>query len=181
MTVAERVARAGPTVAVVEERLVGGECNYYGCVPSKAMLWPMEIAADVSRMPGLELGGPIDAAAVLDRREEFVSHFDDSDYVSGLNDLPATFVRGRGRLSGPSQVAVRTPDGGTLSLRAGEAVVLATGSTPRHPRHPRVAGGAPVDEPGGHQRAAGARAARGHRRRAGRLRDGPGPACPRRS
>ncbi|MEV4801417.1 NAD(P)/FAD-dependent oxidoreductase [Nonomuraea sp. NPDC049421] len=135
-TVAERVARAGPTVAVVEERLVGGECNYYGCVPSKAMLWPMEIAADVSRMPGLELGGPIDAAAVLDRREEFVSHFDDSGYVSGLNDLPAMFVRGRGRLSGPSEVAVRTPDGGTISLRAREAVVLATGSTPAIPGIP---------------------------------------------
>lgn len=71
-TAAERTVRGGLTTAVVERRLVGGECNYYGCVPSKALLWPMELAAAVSRMPGVELRGPIDAAAVTARRDTFV-------------------------------------------------------------------------------------------------------------
>src|ERR1700730_7071535 len=83
-TAAARAVRGGLTAAVVEERLVGGERNYYACVPSKALLWPMERAAWVSGMPGLELSGPIDAAAVLARRDEVVSHFDDSGYVSWL-------------------------------------------------------------------------------------------------
>jgi dihydrolipoamide dehydrogenase len=124
------------TAAVVEERLVGGECNYYACVPSKALLWPMELAAWVSRMPGLELSGPIDAAAVLARRDEVVSHFDDSGYVSWLENLPATFVRGRGRLAGPLRVEVATPDGGIRALRARHAVVVATGSDPAIPDVP---------------------------------------------
>jgi pyruvate/2-oxoglutarate dehydrogenase complex dihydrolipoamide dehydrogenase (E3) component len=72
-TVAARAIRGGLTAAVVERRLAGGECNFYGCIPSKAMLWPVEIAAEVGRMPGLELRGPIDAPAVLARRDEFVS------------------------------------------------------------------------------------------------------------
>ncbi|MFG1710486.1 FAD-dependent oxidoreductase [Nonomuraea sp. M3C6] len=135
-TAAARVVRGGLTVAVVEERLVGGECNYYGCIPSKALLWPMELAAEVGRMPGLELRGPIDAAAVLARRDEFVSHFDDSGYVSWLHDLPATFIRGRGGLAGPLRVEVRMPDGGTRPLRARHAVVLATGSAPVIPGVP---------------------------------------------
>ena len=74
-TAAARAVRAGLTAAVVERRLVGGECGYYGCIPSKALLWPMEVAAAVSRMPGVELAGPIDAAAVTARRDEFVGHY----------------------------------------------------------------------------------------------------------
>jgi pyruvate/2-oxoglutarate dehydrogenase complex dihydrolipoamide dehydrogenase (E3) component len=58
---AERAVRGGLTAAVVERRLAGGECNYYGCIPSKALLWPMELAAAAGRMPGVELSGPIDA------------------------------------------------------------------------------------------------------------------------
>ncbi|WP_329260473.1 FAD-dependent oxidoreductase [Actinoallomurus sp. NBC_01490] len=87
---AARVVRGGLTAAVVEERLVGGECNYYACVPSKALLWPMELAAEVDRMPGLGLRGPIEAPAVFDRRDEAVSHFDDGGYVNWLEKLPAT-------------------------------------------------------------------------------------------
>ncbi|MEV0407658.1 NAD(P)/FAD-dependent oxidoreductase [Actinoallomurus sp. NPDC050550] len=135
-TAAARAVRGGLTAAVVEERLVGGECNYYGCIPSKALLWPMELAAEVGRMPGLELRGPIDAAAVLARRDDFVSHFNDSGYVTWLRDLPATFARGRGRLAGPLRVDVSMPDGGTRPLRARHAVVVATGSTPGIPDVP---------------------------------------------
>ena len=56
---AARAVRGGLTTAVIETRLVDGECHYYGCVPSKALLWPMELAAAVGRMPGLTLRGPL--------------------------------------------------------------------------------------------------------------------------
>jgi dihydrolipoamide dehydrogenase len=135
-TVAARVVRGGLTAAVVEKRLVGGECNYYGCIPSKALLWPVELAAEVDRMPGLTLRGPIDTAAVVARRDEAVSHFDDADYVDWLRKLPATFVRGHGRLAGPRRVEVTTPDGGVRELRARHAVVVATGSAPGIPDVP---------------------------------------------
>jgi dihydrolipoamide dehydrogenase len=132
---AARVVRGGLTAAVVEERLAGGECAYYACVPSKAMLWPMELAAEVGRMPGLRLSGPIDAAEALARRDETVYHLDDGGQVRWIEDLPATFVRGRGRLAGPLRVEVETP-GGPRGLRARHAVILATGTTPKIPAIP---------------------------------------------
>jgi pyruvate/2-oxoglutarate dehydrogenase complex dihydrolipoamide dehydrogenase (E3) component len=135
-TAAARAVRGGLTAAIVEERLAGGECEYYACVPSKALLWPMELAAEVERMPGLELRGPIDAAAVLARRDETVSHLDDRHNVNAIEKFPATFVRGHGRLAGPLQAEVTTPDGGTRALRARHAVVIATGSNPAIPDIP---------------------------------------------
>ncbi|MEV0970319.1 dihydrolipoyl dehydrogenase family protein [Microtetraspora glauca] len=135
-TVAGRAVRGGLTAAVVEERLAGGECAYYACIPSKALLRPVDLAAEVSRMPGLELRGPIDAAAVLARRDETVSHLDDGGQVSWIENVPATFVRGRGRLAGPLLAEVTTPDGGTRTLRARHAVVIATGSDPAVPDVP---------------------------------------------
>jgi pyruvate/2-oxoglutarate dehydrogenase complex dihydrolipoamide dehydrogenase (E3) component len=136
ITVAARAARGGLTAAVVEERLAGGECEYYACVPSKALLWPMELAAAVDRMPGLGLRGPIDAAAVLAHRDETVSHGDDSHNVNAIEKFPATFVRGHGRLAGPLRAEVTTAEGGTRALRARHAVVIATGSDPVVPDVP---------------------------------------------
>ncbi len=133
---AARAVRGGLTAAVVEERLAGGECAYYACIPSKALLWPMELAAEVSRMPGLQLRGPIDADAVLARRDRVVSHFDDGGQVGWIENVPATFVRGHGRLAGPLRVEVTTPDGGTRALSARHAVVVATGSDPSIPDVP---------------------------------------------
>lgn len=115
---------------------MGGECNYYGCIPSKALLRPVELAAEVYRMPGLALRGPIDTAAVVARRDKAVSHFDDTDYMDWLRKLPATFVRGHGRLAGPRRVEVTTPDGDVRELRARHAVVVATGSAPGIPDVP---------------------------------------------
>src|SRR5258706_11240410 len=136
ITVAARAVRGGLTAALVEERLAGGECEYYACIPSKTLLWPMELAAEVSRMPGLELRGPIDAAAVLARRDETVSQYDDRAIVSWVKSLPATFVRGRGRLTGPLRAEVTTRDGGSGPLRARHAVVVATGGDPLIPDVP---------------------------------------------
>jgi len=136
MTAAARAVRGGLTAAVVERRLAGGECQHYGCIPSKALLWPMELAAEVSRMPGLALRGPIDAAAVLARRDEFVDHQGDAPEVSWINGLPATFVRGQGRLAGPLRAEVTATDGAVRVLQARHAVVIATGSDPWIPDVP---------------------------------------------
>jgi pyruvate/2-oxoglutarate dehydrogenase complex dihydrolipoamide dehydrogenase (E3) component len=135
-TAAQRAVRNGLTAAVVERRLAGGECQHYGCVPSKALLWPMELAAEVTRMPGLELRGPIDPAPVLARRDNFVDHQDDAPQVHAIQDMPAAFFRGQGRLAGQLRVDVTSPQGNTRALRARHAVVLATGSDPMIPDVP---------------------------------------------
>jgi dihydrolipoamide dehydrogenase len=134
--VAGRAVRGGLSAVVVEERLAGGECSYYACIPSKALLRPMELAAEVSRLPGVELRGPIDAEAVLARRDEAVAHLDDDGQVRWIEGVPAAFVRGRGRLAGPRRVEVTGPDGEVRALSARHAVVIATGSVPTVPPIP---------------------------------------------
>ncbi|GAA1286909.1 oxidoreductase [Planotetraspora silvatica] len=133
---AARAVRGGLTAAVVERRLAGGECAYYACIPSKALLRPVGLSAEVGRMPGLALRGPIDTAAVLARRDETVSGFDDGGQVSWIENVPATFVRGHGRLAGPLRAEVTTPDGGVRTLGARHAVIVATGSDPLIPDVP---------------------------------------------
>lgn len=135
-TAAGRAVRGGLSAAIVEMRLVGGECNFYGCIPSKSLLWPVTLRAEVSRMPGLELAGPIDAGAVLARRDEFVGYYGDAPQVSRVESVPVEFVRGQGRLAGPLRVEVTAPDGGIRTLHAAHAVVLATGSDPWIPEVP---------------------------------------------
>jgi dihydrolipoamide dehydrogenase len=140
--VAARVVRGGLSCAVVESELVGGECSYWACTPSKALLRPVELAAAVRRVPGLP-AGPLDAAAVLARRDEFTHHYEDASQVRWLDGVPATLVRGYGRLAGPREVAVARPDGDTLTLAAGHAVVLATGTAAAVPDIPGLADIAP--------------------------------------
>jgi dihydrolipoamide dehydrogenase len=140
--VVDRAVRGGLSAAIVEERLAGGECSYWACVPSKALLRPVDLAGEVRRVPGLSLGD-IDVGAVLARRDEAVSHFDDAGQVRWIESVPAEFVRGRGRLDGAKRVRVTTPDGGERVLTARQAVVLATGSTPVVPPVPGMAEAAP--------------------------------------
>ncbi|NRQ38122.1 NAD(P)/FAD-dependent oxidoreductase [Nonomuraea sp. NN258] len=136
--VIDRAVRGGLTAAVVEDRLAGGECSYWACVPSKALLRPVDLAGEVSRVPGLTLG-PIDVGKVLARRDEAVSNYDDSGQVGWIGGVPAEFVRGRGRLDGVKRVVVTTPEGGERTLTARHAVVLATGSTALVPPVPGLA------------------------------------------
>jgi pyruvate/2-oxoglutarate dehydrogenase complex dihydrolipoamide dehydrogenase (E3) component len=109
-------------VALVEQHLVGGECSFYACMPSKALLRPQEIVREAGRIPGVTATGP-DADAVLRRRDEVVHDLDDSSQLPWLEDRGVTLVRGRGRLAGERRVEV---DGRTLEAR--RAVVLAAGS-----------------------------------------------------
>ncbi|GAA0993271.1 NAD(P)/FAD-dependent oxidoreductase [Acrocarpospora macrocephala] len=137
-----RVTRGGLTAAIVEQELAGGECAYWACVPSKALLRPMELVAETGRMPGLKLG-PIDVAAVLARRDETVSGYDDSGQIRWIESVNGTPFRGKGRLAGPRQVEVTDGDGGKRLLTARHAVVLATGSTAAIPPVPGLANAQP--------------------------------------
>ncbi|WP_188189306.1 dihydrolipoyl dehydrogenase family protein [Nonomuraea sp. SYSU D8015] len=136
--VVDRAVRGGLTAALVEERLAGGECSYWACVPSKALLRPIDLAGEVARVPGLSLQ-EIDVAAVLARRDEAVGNYDDAGQVRWIEGVPAEFVRGHGRLDGPKRVHVTTVDGGERVLTARHAVVLATGSTAAVPPVPGLA------------------------------------------
>lgn len=130
--VADRVARAGLSVAIVEAERAGGECSYWACMPSKALLRPVEVRAAAGRMPGVD-PGPLDPDAVLARRDEFTEHYDDSAQADWIGSTGALLVRGRGRLTGERRVEVDHADGGASTLAATRAVVVATGSAPTLP------------------------------------------------
>ncbi|MDP9417107.1 MAG: NAD(P)/FAD-dependent oxidoreductase [Actinomycetota bacterium] len=120
----------GLTVAVVERELVGGECSYWACMPSKALLGPTHAVAAARRLPGAAeaVSGDVDVSAVLSRRDAFISHLDDSSQASWVDSVGAELIRGTGRLAGERAVTVTSADGVVRSLTARRAVVLATGS-----------------------------------------------------
>jgi dihydrolipoamide dehydrogenase len=129
-TVADRARAAGLSVAAVERELVGGECSYWACIPSKAMLRPVVAAADARRVAGASqaVTGMVDVPAVFARRDEWVTGWNDEGQAAGLKSLGAELIRGHGRLDGHRRVAVEAPDGGTAALTARHAVVICTGS-----------------------------------------------------
>ncbi|MGH9083423.1 MAG: dihydrolipoyl dehydrogenase family protein [Acidimicrobiales bacterium] len=134
--VAGRLAQAGLSVVAVDERLVGGECPYWGCIPSKAMVRSAGLLAEARRVPGM--AGTIDAVAdwrpVAARVRELTDTWDDTVAVERLEGMGATFVRGRGRLASPDTVTV-----GDRRFRAGRAVVVATGAAASVPPVPGLA------------------------------------------
>lgn len=128
--VADRAHAAGLSVAVIESELVGGECSYWACMPSKALLRPAAALAEARNVAGSReaVTGRLDAAAVLGRRDGFTSHWKDDGQVAWLESVGVDLVRGHGRFTGPRRVAVDTPGGGLRSLAARHAVVVCTGS-----------------------------------------------------
>ena len=128
--IAGRLGEAGLEVAIVEERLVGGECSFYACMPSKALLRPVELAAEARRVPGVATGA-LDVPAVLARRDEVIHDLDDSTQLPWLEDRGVSVVRGHGRLDGERRVVV-----GATVLGARRAVVVATGSSATIPDVP---------------------------------------------
>ena len=131
--VAGRLGEAGVGVALVEQHLVGGECSYYACMPSKSLLRPGELLTEARRVPGLKADG-LDAAAVLARRDEVIHDRDDSSQLPWLEQRGVTLVRGHGQLDGERRVRV-----GEDVLVARRAVVVATGSGPAMPPIPGLA------------------------------------------
>jgi pyruvate/2-oxoglutarate dehydrogenase complex dihydrolipoamide dehydrogenase (E3) component len=138
---AERARAAGLTVAMVERELVGGECSYWACVPSKALLRPVIALSDLRRVDGAReaVTGSINAAGAFGRRDRYVSNWDDSGQADWVNGISATLVRGHGRLDGPRRVAISTTSGEQLVLTARQAVVVSTGSRPALPDLPGLA------------------------------------------
>ncbi|GAA4095512.1 NAD(P)/FAD-dependent oxidoreductase [Actinomadura miaoliensis] len=138
---AERAHAGGLTVALVEAELVGGECSYWACMPSKALLRPGAARADAERVAGAReaVTGALDAAAVLRRRDSFASDWKDDGQVDWLNGAGITLVRGHGRLDGERRVVVDTPDGGHRVLTARHAVAVCTGTRAALPELPGLA------------------------------------------
>jgi pyruvate/2-oxoglutarate dehydrogenase complex dihydrolipoamide dehydrogenase (E3) component len=127
---AGRLGQHGLSVAIVEQALVGGDCSYYACMPSKALLRPIELAREVARVPGIG-ATPLDIAAVLARRDEVIHDLDDSKQLPWLEARGVTLVRGHGTIAGERRVVV-----GAETLAARRAVIVATGSTPSIPDVP---------------------------------------------
>jgi pyruvate/2-oxoglutarate dehydrogenase complex dihydrolipoamide dehydrogenase (E3) component len=136
--VADRAVKGGLETVIVENELVGGECSYWACMPSKALLRPVQLLSAARALPGVAeaVTGDLDVAAVLRRRDYFTSDWSDDGQVSWLESAGIDLVRGRGRLSGEREVTVTAEDGSTTVLRARHAVAVATGSVPNLPDIP---------------------------------------------
>jgi pyruvate/2-oxoglutarate dehydrogenase complex dihydrolipoamide dehydrogenase (E3) component len=129
--IAGRCADGGLRVALVERELVGGECSYWGCIPSKTLIRPGDVIAVTRRVPGASeaVTGPIDVDAALAQRDYMTSNWHDEGQLPWLNEHKITLVRGRGRLDGERTVVVEREGEETRRLAAAQAVVLATGTS----------------------------------------------------
>jgi dihydrolipoamide dehydrogenase len=120
---AERAVRGGLTAAVVEAELVGGECSYWACMPSKGLLRPVGAVAEARHVRGVT-GTRLEPAEVLARRDSFAHDWKDDGQVKWLDGAGIALVRGNGRIAGARSVQV-----GDRRLTARHAVVVATGTT----------------------------------------------------
>src|ERR1022692_1322178 len=136
--VAGRLAEAGLAVAGVESRLVGGECPYFGCVPSKMMIRAGNLIAEAGRIPGMAGAASVspDWAPVASRiRDEATDNWDDTVAADRFTGKGGRLFRGYGRITAPGEVTVS----GEV-LRARRGIVIATGTSPAIPPIPGLAG-----------------------------------------
>jgi dihydrolipoamide dehydrogenase len=131
---ADYAVRGGLTAAIVESELVGGECSYWACMPSKALLRTGHAVGAARRLPGVT--AQFDPAAVLARRDRITNNWSDAGQVAWAEGAGIDVVRGIGRLAGEKTVVVTSEDGTESELRARHAVVVATGSSPVTPSIP---------------------------------------------
>ena len=137
---ADRVVKRGLSAILVESDLLGGECSYWACMPSKALLRSGEALRAARAVPGAAeaVTGQLEPRAVLERRDGFTSHWDDASQVEWAEGAGIQLLRGTARLDGPRRVVVEPRDGGTpLVLEASQAVAICTGS---HAEIPSVPG-----------------------------------------
>jgi pyruvate/2-oxoglutarate dehydrogenase complex dihydrolipoamide dehydrogenase (E3) component len=129
---AARLAAGGLRVAIVERELLGGECSYWGCIPSKTLVRPGEALQAAREAPGAReaVSGRVDAAAAFAWRDFMVSDYDDSGQARWAESEGVTVLRGAGRLEGPGRVRVGD------AVHAATDVVIATGSDPLVPPVP---------------------------------------------
>jgi pyruvate/2-oxoglutarate dehydrogenase complex dihydrolipoamide dehydrogenase (E3) component len=134
---AGRLAERGKlTVALIEDRLVGGECSFWACMPSKALLRPAEALRELRRVPGAAqtAHGRPDVAAVLARRDEVIHNLDDEAQLPWLRSRHIELIRGHARIEGERRVRV-----GEMRITAQLAVLVATGSDAAVPPVPGLA------------------------------------------
>ena len=125
---AGRLADSGLDVALAEAELIGGECSYWACMPSKALLRPAELLAETRRVPGLPVGDELDVDRILARRDEVIHDLDDSSQLPWLEKRDITLLRGHAEIVSERRVRI-----GAEELTARRAVVVATGSGPAMP------------------------------------------------
>jgi len=144
---AGRVADGGLSAAIVEKELVGGECSYWGCIPSKTLIRPGDVLAAARRAPGAAqaVTGHLDSAAAFAQRDYMTSHWRDDGQLPWLDSKGIDLVRGAGRLAGERAVEVEAADGTIRRLSAARAVVLATGTSPLIPPIPGLREASPWD------------------------------------
>ncbi len=132
---AGRVAEQGLSTVLVEIDLVGGECSYWACMPSKALLSPGSALTAARGIGGAReaVTGSLDAQQVLERRTSFTKNWDDSSQAEWVDSAGITLERGRATVSGEREVTITRKDGSETRYRAEHAVVVATGSTPTIP------------------------------------------------
>ncbi|SHN45861.1 dihydrolipoyl dehydrogenase family protein [Cryptosporangium aurantiacum] len=118
---------SGLDAVIVERELLGGECSFWACMPSKGLLRPIELVSNARNLRGVT-GASIDVAGVLARRDEIVKHHDDGSQVNWAVGAGIDVIRGHGRLAGEKTVTVTGADGSTRTLTARHAVVLAAGT-----------------------------------------------------
>ncbi|MFJ8660327.1 dihydrolipoyl dehydrogenase family protein [Streptomyces sp. NPDC093795] len=143
--VVDRVRAAGLSAAIVESELIGGECSYWACMPSKALLRPAIARSDARKVAGLResVYGPLDALEVLAHRDEVVGHWKDDGQVDWLDSIGVRVFRGHGRLLGPRRIEVAGPEGERHVLAARHAVAVCTGSRAVLPELPGLPGARP--------------------------------------
>lgn len=125
------IADSDRTAAIVEHELMGGECSYWACIPSKALLRPGQLVDAARAVPGIPVG-PLDVDAVLARRDAFTHDHDDGPQIDWATSTGLTVIKGHAVLDGERAVTVD----GTRRLGARQAVVLATGTTATVPDTP---------------------------------------------
>lgn len=135
---ADRVGRTGLSVVLVENELVGGECSYWACIPSKVLLRPGAVLELARGLPGAAgaMTGAVDVPAVLARRDVFTHGWDDQSQVDWLTGAGIDLLRGDVRFTGPRSLEVGDADGGRTVVHARHAVIVATGSEPIMPDVP---------------------------------------------
>lgn len=133
--VADRAVQGGLTTLIVEHELVGGECSYWACMPSKALLRSASALRAARAVDGARqaITGELDRQAVLARRDSFTSGWDDAGQVTWLEGAGIALARGHARLDGERRVIITTADGEERVVTARHAVAICTGSTTRIP------------------------------------------------
>ncbi len=128
--VADRATAGGLSVVIIESELVGGECSYWACMPSKALLRSGAALRAAQRVGGAKqaVTGTLDVPAVLARRDKASSHWNDQKQVDWLDSAGVDLVRGSGRLTGEREVTVTQRDGSETVLTARHAVAVCTGT-----------------------------------------------------